>query len=444
MTQTPSNTQSWPRGSISNTALQVAPTVTHNISVVTRQLSESSSVPLPPNPSSNPVITGGTSSSRTSTMSSKMTTSPSSSVMAAANDYNSTLTPTRVLTSLYRSEIVSLVPLRLLNSSTSPTVRQTSVYVASSTAPQERSSLTIRPVEPTKTHSIIMPIPVSASTKEQTMATSYTSSVLTEKTSNFEVTSTYPTSISTANMSTRALELTTTPNTTQGHTISNNHTRLSTTSSSTTNTGTGSNDTQQTRVTALPLFYIIIITSVSTTILLGTLSLCVYLICLRRRNKRKRKRQALERRKSYRETLYDLGRTTSSGSSHSSTDGSHQLSIRNSTEVVLRHNSRRTPSDSLDRRNSRLSLLWRKGSSLTGANTPTMNCSTFKPNQQLYLPHIQVEVHVNGDLNNYTAESRVGSFCKPDDVEANTLAFTAPSPSTNSENSIIDKMLHTR
>lgn len=194
----------------------------------------------------------------------------------------------------------------------------------------------------------------------------------------------------------------------------------------------------------LPLFYIIIIASVGATLCLVIITLLLYMLCLRGRHRRKKVRRR-RRRDSERVSLCNLERTNSSGSSHSSISG-HQMSIVNRTDVVIRHKSAKNYTDSLDRRSSKLGLWFSKGSLRPmSTHTPTLNCSTFKPNQQLYLPHVQVQVHVNNELTPgpFTAESRVGSYCKLDEeTERNPLP---PRPSsTNSENSLVEQMLATR
>ncbi len=194
----------------------------------------------------------------------------------------------------------------------------------------------------------------------------------------------------------------------------------------------------------LPLFYIIIIASVGATLCLVIITLLLYMLCLRGRQRRKKVRRR-RRRDSERVSLCNLERTNSSGSSHSSISG-HQMSIVNRTDVVIRHKSAKNYTDSLDRRSSKLGLWFSKGSLRPmSTHTPTLSCSTFKPNQQLYLPHVQVQVHVNNELTPgpFTAESRVGSYCKLDEeTERNPLP---PRPSsTNSENSLVEQMLATR
>lgn len=197
----------------------------------------------------------------------------------------------------------------------------------------------------------------------------------------------------------------------------------------------------------LPLFYIIIIASVGATLCLVIITLLLYMLCLRGRQRRKKVRR--RRRDSERVSLCNLERTNSSGSSHSSISG-HQMSIVNRTDVVIRHKSAKNYTDSLDRRSSKLGLWFSKGSLRPmSTHTPTLNCSTFKPNQQLYLPHVQVQVHVNNELTpgHFAAESRVGSYCKLDEeTERNPLPpHQMPRPSsTNSENSLVEQMLATR
>ncbi len=196
----------------------------------------------------------------------------------------------------------------------------------------------------------------------------------------------------------------------------------------------------------LPLFYIIVLACVGATLLLGMITLLLSLLCLR--GKKKKKSRNRRRRDSERVSLCNLNRTNSSGSSQSSASG-HQMSIVNTTDVILRQSPGRNHTDSLSSRGSKLGLWFNKGSLRPlSAHNAGLNCSTFKPNQQLYLPHIQVQVHVNNDFPTpFTPESRVGSYCRLDEEEKKPISLkTAPArpSSTDSVGSIVDKMLASR
>lgn len=200
------------------------------------------------------------------------------------------------------------------------------------------------------------------------------------------------------------------------------------------------NPTEEQTKLLLPLFYIIVLACVGATLLLGIITLLLSIICFRGKKKKRRIRR---RHDSERVSLCNLNRTNSSGSSHSSASA-QPMNIVNTTNVVLRQNPGRNYTDSF---NSRSSKWFNRGSMRPlSAHNPSLNCTTFKPNQQLYLPHIQVQVHVNNEFpTSITPESRVGSYCQLEEEEKKPISLgMARRLSTDSANSIVDTMLTTR